>query len=69
MKKFIASCLLGGGLILGSVVGASAAPAPQANCTAVEATTNHDISFFARLPHDGGRSFVGNASSSNCGSR
>ena len=67
-RKFVA--VLAAGMMLLSVGGSvSAAPNSRANCTAFEATEFRDIAFFATLPHPGERSFVGFASSSNCGNR
>ena len=62
--------VLAAGMMLLTVGGtASAHPSDKANCTAGEAVEFRDISFFARLPHPGERSFVGFESSENCGSR
>ncbi len=64
--------VLAAGMMMMSVAGpASAAPNERANCTAGEAQEEDNtpgISEFARQ-REGGRSLVGDASSSNCGDR
>jgi hypothetical protein len=72
MKRFAAIlATVGATAAVGAALApvAFAAPGPNANCTAGEATGNHDISFYAKFPHPGGPSFVGDASSSDCGTR
>jgi hypothetical protein len=72
MKRFVAIlATVGATAAVGAALApvAFAAPGPNANCTAGEATGNHDISFYAKFPHPGGPSFVGDASSSDCGTR
>jgi len=69
-KRSLIKLVLIGTLATGALampVVASATPNQHANCTADEATAFRDINFFATLPHAGERSFVGFASSSNCG--
>ncbi len=65
-RRKLFAVLAAGMMMLTAVGTASAHPSDKANCTAFEAVEFRDISFFARLPHPGERSFVGFASSTNC---
>ncbi len=74
VRRIIVAILLGGSILAALAGGAithTFAAGPNANCTAVEASTFHDISTFAQLPNPtgGNGNFVSNASSTDCGTR